>query len=59
MLGMALFFNPAGYDFIFKNIMNVIGSYWYSVAVMYCIAGVFFMTYLVMKYRHNKKANKT
>ena len=55
VLALALFFNPAGYDFIFKNIMNIIGSYWYSVAVMYCIAGTFFVIYLILRWRCRHK----
>jgi hypothetical protein len=43
MLGM--FFNPFGYDAIFKMILDFTGSYWNTVGIFYLIAGSFFGLY--------------
>lgn len=46
MLGM--FFNPFGYDAIFKMILDATGSYWTTVSVFYLIAGSFFISYFIL-----------
>lgn len=40
-LMLCLFFNPLGYDAIFKAILDLTGSYWHTVLVFYLIAGSF------------------
>ena len=40
-LALALFFNPAGYDVIFKMVLDLTGSYWQATHVFYLIAGLF------------------
>lgn len=47
-LALSLFFNPFGYDIIFKSIMSFTSSYWLTDVIMYSIAGMFFITYLVI-----------
>lgn len=50
MLALALFFNPLLYNEVFAGIMILTGSYWSTALVMYCIAGAFFATYLVLRW---------
>jgi asparagine N-glycosylation enzyme membrane subunit Stt3 len=49
MLALALFFNPLGFDIIFNFIMSITCSYWLADAIMYAIAGIFFIIYLIMR----------
>ncbi len=43
MLGM--FFNPFGFDVLFKMAMDATGSYWKATGIFYCVAGLFFGLY--------------
>lgn len=44
MLGM--FFLPFGYDFLFKTIMDITGSFWAADVIFYLISGSFFLSYI-------------
>lgn len=60
MFGM--FFNPFGYDAIFKMILDATGSYWITVHVFYLIAAFFFGLYFLFGkvnpfFELKKKAN--
>jgi hypothetical protein len=46
MLGM--FFNPFGYNEIFKVVMDITGSYWTTAHVFYLCAGLFFGLYIFL-----------
>ena len=40
-LFFCLFFNPCGYDAIFKMVLDATGDYWTTVRVFYLVAGLF------------------
>lgn len=44
-LVLALFFNPVGYDALFKMTMELTGSYWAADTIFYCIAASFLGLY--------------
>jgi len=46
MLGM--FFLPFGYDFLFKLIMELSGSYWVADITFYGISGCFWLLYILL-----------
>jgi len=52
MLGM--FFLPFGYDFLFKLIMEVTGSFWAADLIFYGISGSFFASYILLSKYLNK-----
>lgn len=52
---LAMFFLPFGYDALFKLIMDITGSYWAADIVFYCISGLFFIFYILLKSRLNKQ----
>ena len=52
MLGM--FFLPFGYDFLFKLIMEVTGSFWVADLIFYGISGSFFACYILLSKYLNK-----
>jgi hypothetical protein len=52
MLGM--FFLPFGYDFLFKLIMEVTGSFWAADLIFYGISGSFFVSYILLSKYLNK-----
>lgn len=56
-LGLALFFNPFGFDAIQYSLISLTGSYWISNAILYSIAGLFFGLYLFFS-RHLNKTEK-
>ncbi len=47
MLGM--FFNPFGYDALFKVCMDLLGGYWNAVGLFYCLALALFLAYLAKR----------
>lgn len=49
MLGM--FFLPFGYDFLFKLIMDLSGSYWIADITFYLISGCFLLLYILLSKR--------
>jgi hypothetical protein len=53
-LMLAMFFNPFGFDALFKMTMDLTGSYWITDVIFYCIAGLFFGLYFFF----NKKSLK-
>lgn len=48
-LMLALFFNPFGFDVLFKMVMNWTGSYWITDVIFYSLAGLFFGFYLYFR----------
>jgi len=56
-LMLAMFFLPFGYDFLFKLIMDVSGSYWVADIVFYSISGCFWVSYILLT-RHLNKHHK-
>jgi hypothetical protein len=53
-LMLAMFFNPFGFDALFKMTMNWTNSYWITDVIFYCIAALFFGLYFLF----NKKSKK-
>lgn len=53
-LMLAMFFLPFGYDFLFKLIMQVTGSYWVADLIFYGISGFFFASYILLSKFLNK-----
>ena len=39
---LALFLNPLGYDLVVYGIMQITGSYWYTMSIMYGLTILFF-----------------
>ena len=54
---LAMFFLPFGYDFLFKAIMDISGSYWVADTIFYCVSGLFFSFYIW--YSKKLKANES
>lgn len=40
-----MFFNPFGFDVLFKMALDATGSYWKATGIFYCVAGLFFGLY--------------
>jgi hypothetical protein len=53
-LMLAMFFLPFGYDFLFKLIMELTGSYWIADAIFYGVSGMFFVSYFLLSKHLNK-----
>lgn len=53
-LMLAMFFNPLGFDALFKMVMDWTGSYWITDVIFYGIALLFLGLYFLV----NKKPNK-
>jgi hypothetical protein len=53
-LMLAMFFLPFGYDFLFKLIMEVTGSFWVADLIFYGISGSFFVSYILLSKHLNK-----
>jgi len=51
---LAMFFLPFGYDFLFKLIMEVTGSFWVADLIFYGISGSFFVSYILLSRYLNK-----
>jgi ABC-type multidrug transport system permease subunit len=51
---LAMFFNPLGFDALFKMVMDWTGSYWITDVIFYGIALLFLGLYFLV----NKKPNK-
>jgi len=55
-LMLAMFFLPLGYDFLFKTLLDVTGSFWLTDIIFYCLSGVFwFLYWLLSKYSNKSK----
>ena len=52
---LAMFFNPFGFDALFKLTMDLTGSYWITDAIFYGVSGLFFGSYLLLSNYQNKK----
>ena len=50
----AMFFNPFGFDALFKAVMDWTGSYWITDLIFYLIAGFFFGLYIYLRYKLKK-----
>lgn len=44
-LMIATFFNPLGFDVLFKMIWDMTGSYWHTIAIFYLLSALFFGVY--------------
>jgi hypothetical protein len=53
-LMIAMFFNPLGFDALFKMTMDWTGSYWITDAIFYGVSALFFILYYLLKKRSNK-----
>ena len=52
LITLALFVNPFGYDWVVYGILQLTHDYWYTMCVMYALAGSFFGLSLIL-YRIN------
>jgi hypothetical protein len=50
----AMFFNPLGFDVLFKLIMTLTGSYWITDLLFYLAAGLFLGLYFLLRSKVNK-----
>ena len=57
ILGLAVFFNPVGYNEVFAGIMHYTKSYWITSCIFYGISGGLFITYFLIK-RFYKKSGE-
>ena len=48
ILMAATFFNPLGFDALFKWVMNLTGSYWITDAIFYLTSAVLFTLYFYL-----------
>jgi hypothetical protein len=48
-LMLAMFFNPFGFDIVQYFLIQLTGSLWKANAVLYCIAGLFFGFYILLR----------
>jgi hypothetical protein len=53
-LMLAMFFLPFGYDFLFRLIMEVTGSFWRADLIFYGMSGSFFVSYILLSKYLNK-----
>ena len=51
----AMFFNPFGFDIVQWWLIQKTGNLWKANAALYCIAGLFFILYILLR---PKKENK-
>jgi len=51
----AMFFNPFGFDIVQWWLIQKTGSLWRANAALYCIAGLFFILYIVLRPKKEKK----
>lgn len=55
-LMLAMFFNPFGFDALFKLLMDYTGSYWITDAIFYGVSGLFLGLYIYLsKYVKHEK----
>lgn len=54
-LVLATFFNPLGFDILFKAVMSVTKSYWITDSIFYFISIVFFVIYFKLSKKEIKK----
>jgi len=53
-LVMAMFFNPFGFDLVQYWLIQALGSLWKANFALYCIAGLFFGLYILLRQDKNK-----
>jgi len=53
-LALCLFFNPFGFDVVQYYLMELTGNIWRANLIMYCIAGLFFGSYIFLSKLLNK-----
>lgn len=53
-LALCLFFNPFGFDVVQYYLMEITGTVWRANLIMYCIAGLFFGSYILLSKSLNK-----
>ena len=51
---LATFFNPLGFDALFKIVMDWTGSYWITDMLFYCASLLFFGLYFYLRKREKK-----
>jgi hypothetical protein len=56
-LMIAMFFNPLGFDALFKMVMDWTGSYWITDVIFYGASAFFFILYYLLKKRYVKLNN--
>lgn len=57
-LMIGTFFNPLGFDALFRAMMNWTGSYWITDIIFYCLSGLFFGLYFLLRKWDNNYINK-
>ena len=57
-LAIALFFNPLGYNELFALIMSLTSSYWITASIFYCLAGMFFVVYFILRSVEKKRKDR-
>lgn len=50
----AMFFLPLGYDFLFKTLLDITGSFWATDIIFYCLSGFFWLVYYLSSRYSNK-----
>lgn len=53
----AMFFNPFGFDVLFKKVMDWTGSYWITDAIFYCLSALCFTSYYLLKRSFDNETN--
>jgi hypothetical protein len=48
-LVVATFFNPLGFDVLFKMTMDLTGSYWVTTSIFYVVSAFFFGLFFLFK----------
>lgn len=48
-LMLAMFFNPMGFDILFKTILDYTSSYWITTGIFYCISALFFGLFFLLR----------
>jgi hypothetical protein len=46
---LAMFFNPLGFDIMFKAILDYTSSYWITTGIFYCISALLFGLYFLLR----------
>jgi hypothetical protein len=51
---LAMFFNPFGFDILFKIVLDWTGSFWKTDLIFYSISTLFFLSYLYLNSKSKK-----
>jgi len=57
LLMLAMFFNPFGFDILFKIVLDWTDSYWKTDIIFYSISILFFLSYLYLNSK-SKRSEK-